>query len=85
MTFNAMHNIQGRHIMPIHILPIHRVGMTNLVSIINRHLYLSGMWLGVAPNMDTKKQNIVFRRDWITCSNDEIILRLIVDIIRAPV
>ena len=32
-----------------------------------KHLYVNGVWCGVAPRTDTRK-TCVFTIDWITCS-----------------
>jgi hypothetical protein len=38
-----------------------KVDVPNLVTYLNRHLYLSGTWFGVAPIIDTERN--VFKRD----------------------
>jgi hypothetical protein len=42
----------------------------NSVTYLIRHLYLSGIWLNVAPRTDTIRH--LFKRDWSTCSKYDI-------------
>lgn len=41
------------------------------------HLYVSGMWLGMAPRTNmSKKKHVLIKRDWIACSEYDIHPRL---------
>ena len=54
---------QSWRVIPFSFLPVRLLVST-------RHLYLSGMWLGVIPIMDTKKRH-VFIIDWTKCSKND--------------
>ena len=49
--------------------------MSNLVIYPNSHIYLSGMWLSVAPRTNTK-EDVCFKRDWSAFSKYDNHLRL---------
>jgi hypothetical protein len=54
--------------------------MSNSVTYPDRHIYLSDVWLGVAPRTNTKK-DMRFKRDWSAFSKYDNHLRLLVNII----
>ena len=54
--------------------------MSNSVTYPDRHIYLSDVWLGVAPRANTKKY-MRFKRDWSTFSKYDYHPKLLVNII----